>query len=106
MTATHHSPLIHVHPSTDAKLIPPLSTTPTGVWIATFVIWLYTFAGGLVAVAYTDVGQACVGWIGLLAGTLLTIGVVVLPINIWLHWDRAARRPLLTDLYFHLYYNL
>ena len=49
------------------------------------MIWLYTFAGGLVAVAYTDVGQACVGWIGLLAGTLLTIGVVVLPINIWLH---------------------
>ena len=47
------------------RSLPPLP----GVWIATFVIWLYTFAGGLVAVAYTDVGQACVGWIGLLAGT-------------------------------------
>jgi len=41
---------------------------PSGVWIATSAIWLYTVAGGLIAVAYTDVGQACVGWIGLLAG--------------------------------------
>ena len=40
-----------------------------GIWISTFAIWLYTVAGGLIAVAYTDVGQACIGWIGLLVGT-------------------------------------
>ena len=63
--------------------------------------------------AYTDVGQACVGWIGLLAGTLLTTYYAILPMDraarrhcflltmalltmVLLSRDRAARRHLLT----------
>ena len=41
-----------------------------GIWIATILIWLYTIAGGLFSVAYTDVGQAIVGWSGFLIGTI------------------------------------
>ena len=36
-----------------------------GVWIATLCIWVYTVAGGLVSVAYTDCMQAALGWLGL-----------------------------------------
>jgi len=41
-----------------------------GVWICTVVIWAYTVAGGLFSVAYTDVVQASIGWIGLFVGTI------------------------------------
>jgi hypothetical protein len=41
-----------------------------GIWIAAILIWLYTIAGGLFSVAYTDVGQAIVGWTGFIVGTI------------------------------------
>lgn len=41
-----------------------------GIWIAAILIWLYTIAGGLFSVAYTDVGQAIVGWSGFIIGTI------------------------------------
>merc|ERR1719456_47648 len=41
-----------------------------GIWICCFAIWLYTVAGGLISVAYTDCVQACVGWTGLVVGTI------------------------------------
>lgn len=41
-----------------------------GIWITTLAIWLYTIAGGLISVAYTDVGQALIGWTGPAALTL------------------------------------
>ena len=40
-----------------------------GVWIATLCIWVYTVAGGLVSVAYTDCMQAALGWLGLVVGS-------------------------------------
>lgn len=40
-----------------------------GIWITTFAIWLYTIAGGLISVAYTDCAQALVGWLGLVIGS-------------------------------------
>lgn len=39
-----------------------------GIWITTFAIWLYTIAGGLISVAYTDCAQALIGWLGLIVG--------------------------------------
>jgi len=39
-----------------------------GIWIAAGCVWLYTVAGGLFAVAYTDIGQALIGWTGMLVG--------------------------------------
>jgi len=41
-----------------------------GIWITTLAIWLYTIAGGLISVAYTDVGQALIGWTGLVVGSI------------------------------------
>ena len=41
-----------------------------GIWITTAAVWLYTIAGGLVSVAYTDLFQAAVGWTGLMAGSI------------------------------------
>ena len=35
-----------------------------GVWISAVLVLLYTIAGGLFSVAYTDVLQAGIGWIG------------------------------------------
>ena len=35
-----------------------------GIWICTFAVWLYTVSGGLISVAFTDCGQALVGWLG------------------------------------------
>ena len=40
-----------------------------GIALSTFAIWLYTIAGGLLSVAYTDVGQALIGWTGLVVGS-------------------------------------
>eukprot|EP00747_Dinoflagellata_sp_TGD_P218602 gnl/TRDRNA2_/TRDRNA2_90823_c0_seq1.p1 gnl/TRDRNA2_/TRDRNA2_90823_c0~~gnl/TRDRNA2_/TRDRNA2_90823_c0_seq1.p1 ORF type:complete len:554 (+),score=95.48 gnl/TRDRNA2_/TRDRNA2_90823_c0_seq1:117-1664(+) len=40
-----------------------------GILIATFLIWLYSAAGGLLSVAYTDVVQATIGWIGFFIAT-------------------------------------
>ena len=39
-------------------------------WIVTLAIWLYTVAGGLISVAYTDVAQATIGWLGLVVGSI------------------------------------
>jgi len=39
-----------------------------GIWICAICVWLYTVAGGLFSVAYTDIVQACLGWIGMLVG--------------------------------------
>jgi Na+/proline symporter len=36
------------------------------VWIAAFVVWAYTFTGGLFSVAYTDIVQGVMGWSGCL----------------------------------------
>lgn len=41
-----------------------------GIWVAAILIWLYTIAGGLFSVAYTDVGQALIGWTGFIVGTI------------------------------------
>lgn len=49
-----------------------LDTVP-GIWICTFAIWAYTVAGGLFSVAYTDVVQAFIGWVGLLVGSIWII---------------------------------
>lgn len=40
-----------------------------GIAIATFLIWVYSCAGGLLSVAYTDVAQAMVGWLGFIVVT-------------------------------------
>lgn len=40
-----------------------------GTWLAAGIIWLYTACGGLVSVAYTDVLQGAVGWVGCLVCT-------------------------------------
>eukprot|EP00980_Cylindrotheca_fusiformis_P020078 scaffold7161_cov133-Cylindrotheca_fusiformis.AAC.1 len=34
------------------------------IWLSAALVLLYTIAGGLFSVAYTDVMQACVGWLG------------------------------------------
>jgi len=44
-----------------------------GIWIAALAIWLYTVTGGLFSVAYTDIGQALVGWTGMFVGALYII---------------------------------
>ena len=41
-----------------------------GIWICSFCVWLYTVTGGLFSVAYTDIGQALIGWTGMLAGAI------------------------------------
>jgi len=41
-----------------------------GIWICSFAVWLYTVTGGLFSVAYTDIGQALIGWTGMLAGAI------------------------------------
>lgn len=38
-----------------------------GVWLSGSVVWAYTVSGGLYSVAYTDVLQATVGWLGCLS---------------------------------------
>ena len=40
-----------------------------GIWICCVCVWAYTIAGGLFSVAYTDVAQAALGWLGLVVGT-------------------------------------
>merc|ERR1719171_2240441 len=40
-----------------------------GIMLATILIWAYSAAGGLLSVAYTDVIQASIGWIGFIAAT-------------------------------------
>ena len=40
-----------------------------GVWICCAAVWMYTVAGGLFSVAYTDIVQAIIGWLGLIVGT-------------------------------------
>ena len=37
------------------------------IWISSAIIWSYTVSGGLFSVAYTDVLQGGVGWLGCLA---------------------------------------
>jgi len=42
-----------------------LTMTPTGaIWMSAVLVFAYTVAGGLYSVAYTDVLQAAVGWLG------------------------------------------
>lgn len=36
------------------------------VWMSTALVWAYTASGGLLSVAYTDVLQGAVGWVGCL----------------------------------------
>ena len=38
----------------------------SAIWIASAIIWAYTVTGGLFSVAYTDVCQGAVGWLGLI----------------------------------------
>lgn len=40
-----------------------------GIVLATFLIWIYSCAGGMFSIAYTDVIQACIGWSGFLVAT-------------------------------------
>lgn len=44
------------------------------IWMACAVAWLYTYAGGLVSVAYTDVLQGLLGWTGCLVAALYFLG--------------------------------
>lgn len=44
-----------------------------GIWITTLAVWVYTVAGGIVSVAYTDVAQAAIGWTGLVAGSIYVL---------------------------------
>eukprot|EP00746_Dinoflagellata_sp_MGD_P134621 gnl/MRDRNA2_/MRDRNA2_68479_c0_seq1.p1 gnl/MRDRNA2_/MRDRNA2_68479_c0~~gnl/MRDRNA2_/MRDRNA2_68479_c0_seq1.p1 ORF type:complete len:868 (-),score=136.05 gnl/MRDRNA2_/MRDRNA2_68479_c0_seq1:480-3083(-) len=41
-----------------------------GIISSTALIWAYSAAGGLFSVAYTDIGQAAIGWTGFLVGSL------------------------------------
>lgn len=44
-----------------------LQVSPSAaVWISTALVWAYTACGGLLSVAYTDVLQGSVGWLGCL----------------------------------------
>jgi Na+/proline symporter len=45
----------------------------TGIWITTLAVWLYTVAGGIVSIAYTDVAQAAIGWTGLVVGSIYVL---------------------------------
>jgi Sodium:solute symporter family len=36
----------------------------TSIWTASALVWIYTVSGGLFSVAYTDVMQGLIGWIG------------------------------------------
>jgi len=36
----------------------------TAIWMGCGIAWMYTYAGGLVSVAYTDVLQGALGWTG------------------------------------------
>jgi Sodium:solute symporter family len=40
------------------------------VWLSAFIIWAYTFTGGLYAVAYTAIVQGILGWSGCLVAAL------------------------------------
>lgn len=44
-------------------------SSEAGTWLAAAIIWLYTACGGLVSVAYTDVLQGAIGWVGCLVCT-------------------------------------
>jgi Na+/proline symporter len=37
---------------------------PTAIWLSAAFVWLYTYCGGLISVAYTDVAQGIIGWSG------------------------------------------
>lgn len=37
------------------------------IWIASAIVWCYTVSGGLFSVAYTDVMQGMIGWVGCFA---------------------------------------
>uniref|UniRef100_A0A7S0FMD7 Uncharacterized protein n=1 Tax=Pyrodinium bahamense TaxID=73915 RepID=A0A7S0FMD7_9DINO len=41
-----------------------------GIMLATIMIWVYSAAGGLLSVAYTDIAQALVGWLGFFVATI------------------------------------
>ena len=44
-----------------------------GIWISAVCVWLYTTSGGLLSVAFTDVAQGAVSWLGLLVFVFYTI---------------------------------
>ena len=41
-----------------------------GIWIAGAFVWIYTVSGGLYSVAFTDVIQGGIGWIGIFVATM------------------------------------
>ena len=43
------------------------------VWLSAFIIWSYSFTGGLFAVAYTDIVQGAMGWSGCLVAAYYLI---------------------------------
>ena len=43
------------------------------VWLSAFIIWSYTFTGGLFSVAYTDIVQGAMGWSGCLVAAYYLI---------------------------------
>ena len=47
-----------------------------GIWICAFAVWLYTVTGGLFSVAYTDIGQALIGWTGMFVGAIYIINTM------------------------------
>ncbi|EOD41976.1 hypothetical protein EMIHUDRAFT_194620 [Emiliania huxleyi CCMP1516] len=46
-----------------------LGSPYAGICIAGCTVWVYTVAGGMLSVAYTDIVQGCFGYLGLLVGT-------------------------------------
>lgn len=53
----------------------------SAIWLASGIIWAYTVSGGLFSVAYTDVLQGLIGWIGCFIAPvyLITQGVYQAP---------------------------
>mmetsp|Transcript_71807 Transcript_71807/g.131466 ORF Transcript_71807/g.131466 Transcript_71807/m.131466 type:complete len:897 (-) Transcript_71807:51-2741(-) len=41
-----------------------------GIILSTILIWAYSCAGGLFSVAYTDIMQATIGWLGFIVGSI------------------------------------
>ena len=37
-------------------------SSEASIYLAARLMWLYTIAGGLFSVAYTDVFMGCIGW--------------------------------------------
>jgi Na+/proline symporter len=91
-----------------------------GIWIGSAVVWSYTVSGGLFSVAYTDVFQGAIGWVGCLATAYWFItneengapppsigfpGTIAAGLAVYLESSGCFDSPcfVLTHLFFRLY---